>query len=159
MIKPTLKTLNLQKFVSLIKDLCRKIRYILKGVVLSPQKSCPTADTHRKPDSDNSLGIAFLSVSFTWGWILRRNWGQKSCEFSSLLFTVTSPNWFYSLRPPSLSKSGLKRLCYVNSVLGNLKSEIMPRNLPQRKCMFMNSVSVRGFVLYGSTVGVERLDW
>ncbi len=45
----------------------------------------------------------------------------KSQEFSSLLFTVTSTNGFYS--PPLSSKSGLKLVCNVNIVHGNLKSE------------------------------------
>ncbi len=46
--------------------------------------------------------------------------GQKSEEFSSLLFTVISSG-FYSL--PPLSKSGLKLVCNVNIVYRNFKSE------------------------------------
>jgi hypothetical protein len=41
-------------------------------------------------------------------------------EFSSLLFTVISTNGSYS---PSLSKIGLKMICNVSIVNGNLKSE------------------------------------
>jgi hypothetical protein len=55
--------------------------------------------------------------------------GQKSLEFSSLLFIVTSTNGFYSPHPP-LSKSGLKLVCNANiaekSSLRTLK--IMQRN-------------------------------
>jgi hypothetical protein len=40
-----------------------------------------------------------------------------------LLFTVTSTNGFYSFPPPPLSKNGLKLVCNVNIVYGNLKSE------------------------------------
>ncbi len=44
--------------------------------------------------------------------------GPKFEEFSSLLFTVTSINGFYSSR-----KSGLKLVCNINIVYRNLKSE------------------------------------
>jgi hypothetical protein len=40
-----------------------------------------------------------------------------------LLFTATSPNRFYSPPPTLLNKSGLKLVCNVNIVYGNLKSE------------------------------------
>jgi hypothetical protein len=64
-------------------------------------------------------------------------------EFSSLLFTVTvtSTIWFYSRTP--LIKSGLKLVCYVNIVYGNLKSESSQNyaQKPQWNCTFMNSVS------------------
>ncbi len=60
---------------------------------------------------------------------------QKSLDFSSLQFTVTCSNGFYSL-PPPLSKSGLKLAYNVNIVYGNLKSEnfkdYAPK--PQRNC-------------------------
>jgi hypothetical protein len=50
--------------------------------------------------------------------------GQKSSEFSSLLFIVTSSNGFYPPPPiPPLNKSGLKLVCNLNIVYGNLKSE------------------------------------
>jgi hypothetical protein len=57
--------------------------------------------------------------------ILGRNWKQKIKAFSSLLFTVTSTNRFYS--PHSLSKSGWKLFYNLNLVCGNFK--IMPRIL------------------------------
>ncbi len=55
--------------------------------------------------------------------------------FSSLLFTLTSINWFYS--PPPLSKSFLKLICNVNIVrlqyridTSNMRTlKIIPRNL------------------------------
>ncbi len=59
-------------------------------------------------------------------------------EFSSLLFTVTSTNG--SPPPPPPSKSGLKLVCNVNIVYGNLKPE-KPKGYaqkPQRNCMFLN---------------------
>ncbi len=50
-------------------------------------------------------------------------------EFSSLLFTVTSSPLLTDFTPPPpLSKRGLKLVCNVNILYGNLKSE-MPRNL------------------------------
>ncbi len=71
---------------------------------------------------------------------------QKSSEFSSLLFTVTSNNWFYSL--PSLSKSGLKLVCNVNIVHGNLKSQNSQDHVQklQRNCTFINSASGVNFL-------------
>jgi hypothetical protein len=72
------------------------------------------------------------------GRILGHNW-DKSQEFSSLLFTVTSTNGFYP--PPPPSKSGLKLVCNVRIVyteISNLRTlKIMPRNL--RK--FMNAAT------------------
>ncbi len=50
----------------------------------------------------------------------------KSYEFST--FYSQSP-LLTDFTPPPLSKSGLKLVCSVNNVQGNLKSEIMPRNL------------------------------
>jgi hypothetical protein len=43
--------------------------------------------------------------------------------FSSLLLTVSSTNGFYLLPPTFPSKSGLKLVCNVKIVYGNLKSE------------------------------------
>jgi hypothetical protein len=59
-----------------------------------------------------------------------------------LLFAVTSTNGFYS-PPPPLSKSGLKLVCNIDIVYGNLKSENSQDNAqkPQRNCMFKNSAS------------------
>jgi hypothetical protein len=72
--------------------------------------------------------------------------GQKSEEFSSLLFTVTSTNGFYSPPPPppSLSKSGLKLFCNINILYGNLESENSQDygQKPPRNCTFVNSASV-----------------
>ncbi len=57
---------------------------------------------------------------------------QKSCEFSSLLFTVTSTKGFY-YPPPLLSKSGLKLVCNVKIVytetssLRTLKIRLCPK--------------------------------
>jgi hypothetical protein len=58
--------------------------------------------------------------------------GTKSEEFSSLLFTVTSTNGFYSPFP-LLGKSGLKRACNVNIVeTSSLRTlKIMPQNLKE----------------------------
>ncbi len=63
-------------------------------------------------------------------------------KFFSLLFTVTSTNGFYPPPHPS-SKSGLKLVCSVNIVYGNLKSEnsLDYAQKPLRNCMFMNSAS------------------
>jgi hypothetical protein len=49
-----------------------------------------------------------------------------------------------NLLPPPLSKSGLKLVCNVNIVYGNLKSENTQdcAQKPQRSCKFMNSASV-----------------
>ncbi len=53
---------------------------------------------------------------------------------------VTSTNGFYS---PTPLISGLKLVCNVNIVYGNLKSEISQdfSHKPQRNCTFMNSAS------------------
>jgi hypothetical protein len=62
--------------------------------------------------------------------------GQKSEEFSSLLFTST--NEFYP--PPPLEKKCLKLVFNVNIVYGYLKSENFQdySQKPQQNCMFMN---------------------
>ena len=66
--------------------------------------------------------------------------GQKSQEFSSLLFTATSANGFY---PPTRAKCGLKLAWNVNNVYGDLNSENSQDYVqkPKRNCTFMNSVS------------------
>ncbi len=56
---------------------------------------------------------------------------QKACEFSSLLFTVTSTNGFYYPPPPLLSKSGLKLVCNVKNVYTETSSL---RTLKIRSC-------------------------
>ncbi len=68
----------------------------------------------------------------------RTQWGQKSLEFSSLLFTVAS-NVLTDITPLPLSKSSLKLDCN-----GNLKSETSQdfAQKHQRNCKFMNSASV-----------------
>jgi hypothetical protein len=50
--------------------------------------------------------------------------------------------WIYP--PPPPSKSGLKLVCKVNNVYGNLKSESSQDYIkkPQRNCTFMNLASV-----------------
>ncbi len=55
-----------------------------------------------------------------------------------MLFTVTSTNGYY---PPPPGKSGLKLVCNVNIVYGNLKSENSQDFVqkPQRNCTLMNS--------------------
>jgi hypothetical protein len=62
--------------------------------------------------------------------------------FLYFLFTVTSTNGFYP--PPPPSKSGLKLVCNVNIVHGNLKTENSQdyAQKPQQNCTFMNSASV-----------------
>jgi hypothetical protein len=59
------------------------------------------------------------------------------------VFTVTSTNGFYSSLPPLLSKSGLKLVCNVNIVYGNLKSENSQdyAQTPQPNYTFMNMAS------------------
>jgi hypothetical protein len=85
-------------------------------------------------------GAQHKSRDVHWGRILGRNW-----EFSSLLFTVTSTNGFYS--PSPLSKSGLKLVCNINIVYVN--ENLKPKNSQdyaqkhQRNCTFMHSASVQ----------------
>ncbi len=64
------------------------------------------------------------------GSILGHNWDTKVLRVVCLAIYITSTNGFPP--SPSLSKSGLKLVCNVNIVYGNLKSENyqdMPRNL------------------------------
>ncbi len=71
--------------------------------------------------------------------------GHTSQEFSSLLFTVTCTNGF----PPPLSKkSGLKRICKIIIVHGNLNSENSQDYAQklQRNCPIMNSASGKSFI-------------
>jgi hypothetical protein len=78
------------------------------------------------------------------GRILGRNWDKSLISFPPCyLQSVTSTNGFYS--PPPLSNSGLKRVCHVNIVYGNLKSENSQdyAQKSQRNCTFMNSASRR----------------
>ncbi len=59
-----------------------------------------------------------------------------------MIFKVTSTNLPHPTLPPP-SKSGLKLVCNVNIVYGNLKSENSQYSAqkPQRNCTFMNSAS------------------
>ncbi len=52
-------------------------------------------------------------------------------------------NSYYSPLPPTPSVSGLKLVCNINIVYGNLKSENSQDNAqkPQQNCTFMNSAS------------------
>ena len=63
------------------------------------------------------------------GRILGRKW-DKSLKSFPPCYSVTSTNGFFSLPPPPLSKSGLKLVCNVNIVHGNLKTKIMPETSP-----------------------------
>ncbi len=71
--------------------------------------------------------------------------GTKVFRVSSLLFTVTSTNRFYSPPPPPPSKSGLKLVWNVSIVYGNLKSENSQdfAQKPQWNRTFMKSASGR----------------
>jgi hypothetical protein len=75
------------------------------------------------------------------GRILGRNWDKSLKSFphcySLTDFTPPPP-------PPTPRKSGLKLVCNVNIVYGNLKSENSQDYVqkPQRNCTFMNSASV-----------------
>jgi hypothetical protein len=69
--------------------------------------------------------------------------GTKVLRVFSLLFTINCyTNGFNS--PPPCSKSGLKLVCNVNIVYGNLKSVNSQdyAQKPQRNSTFMNSASV-----------------
>jgi hypothetical protein len=84
-----------------------------------------------------------------------KKWGQKYWEFSSLLFTVTPTNGFYS--PSPLSKCGSKRVCNVNKVYGtsSLKTLKIMAQKSQRNCTLMNSASD----LWYSTVEYSIMEW
>jgi hypothetical protein len=77
----------------------------------------------------------------TRGLILGRKWDRSLKSFtlcysqSPLLTDITTPSF--------LSKSGLKLVCNVNIVYGNLKSEnyVHYAQEPQRNCTLMNSSS------------------
>jgi hypothetical protein len=96
-----------------------------------------------------------------WGRILGRNWGKilKSfppCYLQSPLLTDFTPL-------PPLSKSGLKLVCNVNNVYGNLKSEHSQEICPETS-RFMNSAPVLIFACRrgvwgqgGKVCGLEEL--
>jgi hypothetical protein len=51
--------------------------------------------------------------------------------------------------PPALSNSGLKLVCNVNIVYGNLKSENSEDYAQKRNCTFMNSAAgVYSYIAY-----------
>ncbi len=77
------------------------------------------------------------------GRILGRNWDKSLKSFPPCYSQSPLVTDFI---PPPPSKSGLKLVCYVNVVYGNLKSEnskdYTPRKQkPQRNCTFMNPAS------------------
>ncbi len=78
--------------------------------------------------------------------------GVIGTKVSSLLFTVIFTNGFYfPPPPPPSSKSGLKLVCNVNIVYGNLKYEYSQDYAQklQLDCTFMNSASVlKVLILY-----------
>jgi hypothetical protein len=85
-----------------------------------------------------------VTVYLDSGRILGGNWDNslKSFFFSSLLFTVTSADEFYSPSPPPRAKVVcFKLVCNVHIVYRNLKSEESQdyAQKPQLHCMFMNS--------------------
>ncbi len=94
-------------------------------------------------------GALVINHAESRGRILGRNW-DKSLSSYPPLFTVTSTNGFYL--SPSLSKSGLKLVCNVNIVYGNLKSENSQdyAQKPQPNCTFMNSASVQNRIQFRS---------
>jgi hypothetical protein len=65
--------------------------------------------------------------------ILGRNWEKVRRGFPLAIQTL-----------PPLGKSGLKMICHVNIVYGNLKSDNSQdyAQKPQRNCTFMNAASV-----------------
>jgi hypothetical protein len=91
-------------------------------------------------DGKNIVGVdscETLSSHHSRGRTLGRNWDKSFQSFSSLLFTVTSTNGFYSL--PFLSKSGLKLACNVNIAYGNFKINSQDyAQKPQQNCTYMN---------------------
>ncbi len=85
----------------------------------------------------------YYLASFCW-------WISSSCENHCTLihshlqrYLVISTVKFYPLPPPLPSISGLKLVCDVNIVYGNIKSENSEdyAQKPQRNCTFMNSAS------------------
>ncbi len=63
-------------------------------------------------------------------------------EFSSWLFTVTSPNGFYPTPPPKPRPNGLKLVCNVNIVYGNL-NKIVRSCIRLLVCMEINVTADR----------------
>ncbi len=120
-----------REFVGFLRKFIPQVAAPLQilSTISIPAYGCTVYTTLRRDNIGN------ICNTFNRGRILGRNW-DKVVRVSSLLFKVTSTNGFYSPSPPSLSKSGLKMVCNVNIVYGNLKSE-----KPQRNCTFMNSSS------------------
>ncbi len=88
-----------------------------------------------------------FTLVFSWGRVLWRNWDKSQTSIphfdsQSLLLT--------DFTPPS--KSGLKLVCNVNIVYGNIKYENSQdyAETPQQNCAFMNSTSARRWRSAGS---------
>jgi hypothetical protein len=96
-------------------------------LVILPRLNCTLLET-RQLRRTPYLEAEFLDVI-----------GTKE-EFSPFLFTVTSTNRFYS--SPPLSKSGLKLVCNVSIVYGNLKSENSQDYAQKHQLNCTNSASV-----------------
>jgi hypothetical protein len=81
------------------------------------------------------------SLCLSEGRILGRNWDKSLKSFPPCY--SQSPLLQILLPLPSLSNSGLKLVCNVNIVYGNLKSENSHdyAQKPQRNCTFMNSAA------------------
>ncbi len=89
--------------------------------------------------------LEYISNFISRGQILERNWEKVRRVFLLAIQTL-----------PPLGKNGLKLICYVNIVYGNLKSDNSQdyAQKPQRNCTFMNSASVgeatvSGVAVYG----------
>ncbi len=122
---------------------CQEVHVLVVEILKYKPFCCITARNYH--NSQNKFPVSLCDyVRVSRGRILERNWDKSlksfPLRFFSLLLTVTSTNGFYS---PPFSKSGLKLVCNVNIIYGNLKSENSQNYAlkPQRNCMFMNSAS------------------
>jgi hypothetical protein len=118
---------------SLLKEVCMK-KWFKEYCVLS-KTFCPSIITYKYEDE-------FLDII-----------GKE--VFKSLPpFTVTSNNGFYSPPPtPHLEQSGLKLVCNVNIVFGNLKSENSQNYaLKPQQNSFINSASDNSLAVQLHTV-------
>jgi hypothetical protein len=92
---------------------------------------------------DGSLFVLIYSCTEAEFWDVLET---KVCK--SFLLTIHSPpllTIFIPPPPPSSSKSGLKLVCNVNILYGNLKSENSQdyAQKTQRNCTFMNSAAIQ----------------